>query len=278
MKLGCDLFGLWQELEKDFRGTLEQLTAAGFTAVEPQLGFRDDPALAPGSPVPKFMQDMLWDEPKIIEYSPMLNELGLSISSMHAGFLMGMPVDEGCRQMIELSESTGVHHFLTSLIFDSEERTRYAVDLMNEAAKHLSGTGVTLGYHNHWQEFGMLNETETFMDRFLAETDPAVKLQVDVGWLMYGGQDVIAFMKKYADRIYSIHLKDFIQGYEDISQDDAFSPVGYGALPVKEIIELAPTLNLIDNGLMIDQDKAAAGSNMPDDLAKGAAYLKSIGA
>lgn len=101
-----------------------------------------------------------------------------------------------------------------------------------------------------------------------------VKLQLDVGWEMYGNSDVISFIRKYKDRIQSIHLKDFVFNFENISKDEAFAAVGDGMLPTQEILSLISELNLIDHGLMIDQDKAASGKNLMDDLVKGIEYLR----
>ncbi|MBQ7372328.1 MAG: hypothetical protein IJW67_10730, partial [Blautia sp.] len=140
MKLGCGLFGLGFALDMDFWGTMKKLASAGFTAVEPLLAFADDPALSPESPIPGFMKSILWNESKLREYLPKLKELGLSVSSMHVGFLFGMTIEEGCRQMIELAENTGIKHYMTSLEFDSEEKVNHAIALMNESVQLLKGT------------------------------------------------------------------------------------------------------------------------------------------
>ena len=81
-------------------------------------------------------------------------------------------------------------------------------------------------------------------------------------------------MKQHKDRLISVHLKDFLKGYADMPEDDAFAAIGDGALPTPEILALLPALSLMDNGLMIDQDKAAKGAVLSEDLRKGAAWLK----
>ena len=117
----------------------------------------------------------------------------------------------------------------------------------------------------------------TLMDYFLSVSDENVKIELDTGWQMYAGNDVLAFMQKYRNRIQAVHLKDFVKDYQNAPKDDAFAAIGDGALPVKEIIEFLPELNLFDYGLMIDQDKAAKGAGLQEDLEKGMKYLKSIG-
>ncbi len=279
MELGCGLFGLAFELEQDQWGTFKKLADAGYTAVEPLYAFHDDPALKPDSQLPSFLKTILWNEETTMEYIPRLAELGLEISSMHVGFLFGAELEAGIRELIEFSKKSGIKHFMTSLEFDTQEKADAAVELMNNSAQILSGTDVTLGYHNHYMEFKNHPEGQpdiTLMDYFLAKTSTDVKLELDTGWQMYGGSDAVAFMDRYPDRISAVHLKDFVKGYEPIEQDDAFAAVGDGVLPTREILAKTPSLTLIPNGVMVDQDKASVGHFLTEDLEKGAKYLQQI--
>ena len=275
MKLGCGLFGLAFELEQDFWGTMRKLADAGFTAVEPLYSFPKDPALLPDSPVPSLLRTIMWNDKRVSEVQPKLRELGLSISSMHVGFLFGKEIEEGCKELIAFSEKSGIRRFMTSLEFDTAEKMENAATLMNTAAELLRGSGVTLGYHNHAMEFKPMGKgsDKSLMDAFLEKTSPDVQLQLDVGWQMYGGSDILSFMRQYKDRLISVHLKDFLADFASIPEDDAFAAIGDGILPTREILELLPELHLMDNGLMIDQDKAAKGAVLSEDLRKGATWL-----
>lgn len=278
MKLGCGLFGLAIELEKDFWGTMKMLADVGFTAVEPLYSFPNDPALLPGSPVPSFLKTIMWNDERVAEYLPRLKELGLEISSMHVGFLFGKDVREGCEEMLAFAGKYGVSHFMTSLEFDSPEKANHAANLMNTASDLLRSSGVTLGYHNHAMEFTPFGDGSgrTMMDAFLEKTAPDVCLQLDVGWQMYGGDDIISFMQRYKDRIVSVHLKDFVKNFKTVPVEESFAALGDGVLPTPEILSLLPELNLMENGLMIDQDKAAKGAILSEDLQKGAAWLAEL--
>ena len=275
MNLGCGLFGLSFELDNDFWGTMNKLVHSGFTAVEPLYLFHDDSALMPENNIPSFLKTIMWNDEKVSELQPQLDQLGLKISSMHVGFLFGKEIEEGCEELLVFSEKSGIKHFFTSLEFDTIEKTKNAVAMLNKAAKILKGTGVSLGYHNHFQEFGIRDSSQrTFMDIFLAETENDVKLQLDAGWQMYGGSDVVDFIKKNESRIMSIHLKDFVKDFDKTPRDDAFAIMGEGVLPTEGILSTLPRLNLMPNGLMIDQDKASKGNMLSEDLEKGADYLK----
>ncbi|MCD8232277.1 MAG: sugar phosphate isomerase/epimerase [Clostridiales bacterium] len=279
MKLGCGLFGLAFDLEKNFEKTLQNLGENGFTAVEPLYAFPNDPALAPDSPVPSFLKTILWDEEKVMSLLPKLKEWGLTISSMHVGLAFGVSIDEALPELISFSQKTGIRYFMTSLEFDTLEKCKAAADLLNYANQVLNPYDIYLGYHNHYMEFKKvtIDGTKcTLMEYFLSHTSLNVKLQLDTGWQMYGGDDIIAFIQKYADRIFSVHLKDFVAGYDSIEKDDAFAATGYGVLPTKEILAELPDLNLFEHGLMIDQDHAAKNHSLPDDLKAGVAYLKEL--
>jgi sugar phosphate isomerase/epimerase len=278
INIGCNLFGLAFELDEDFWGTMKKLSDSGFSTVEPIFAFRGDPALEPDSPVPSFLSTVMWGDQKVAEYIPGLEELGLGISSMHVGLLFGKGIEEGCTELISFSEKSGINRFITSLEFDSSQKTEDAAKVMNKAAEILAGSGVALLYHNHGMEFGIYEEEtgKTFMDRFLELTSNDVKLQVDAGWVMYGGADVIRFLKRYPDRIASVHMKDFIKNFHNISMEDSFAAIGEGVLPSEEILDMLPQFDLMENGLIIDQDRAAKGSRISEDLARGAEWVKAV--
>lgn len=279
MQLGCGLFGLTYELENDFWGTFQKLKKSGFTAVEPLYAFKNDPALLPDSPIPSFLKTILWNEEKVLSYLPRLQEIGLEISSMHVGFLFGISVKDSVQELLKLSQKTGIQTFITSLEFDTKEKAESAAELLNTANRLLYGTNLRLGYHNHYMEFKteIINGKQmTLMDYFLSITDYDVKLQLDTGWQMYGGSEVLPFIEKYQDRILSVHLKDFVEDFASIEKDNAFAAIGDGVLPTKEIINQLPSLSLIEHGLMIDQDQSSKGSVLFKDLQKGADYLKRL--
>lgn len=63
-----------------------------------------------------------------------------------------------------------------------------------------------LVYHHH---MGTVVQTTAEIDRLMRETDPElVYLLFDSGHLVFSGEDALAVLKKYADRIKHVHLKD----------------------------------------------------------------------
>ena len=78
--------------------------------------------------------------------------------------------------------------------------------LLTEIGKRTADLGVPLGYHNH---MGTLGEKPDDVDRILDAADPRyVKLELDVAHYHQGGGDPARAIRRYADRLLFLHLKD----------------------------------------------------------------------
>ena len=96
--------------------------------------------------------------------------------------------------------------------------------------------GVSIHYHNHAYEFLPTDEGPTGMELILGNLDPElVDLCVDVAWVRIGGQDPLAFLQRYANRIGYIHLKDY-------TGDRHWVPLGQGEMPMERILSILPQL------------------------------------
>lgn len=66
--------------------------------------------------------------------------------------------------------------------------------------------GLRLAFHHHT---GTFVETPAEIDRLMSITDPElIGLCLDTGHLTYGGGDPVTLTRKYAERIWYVHLKD----------------------------------------------------------------------
>ncbi|MDR2912965.1 MAG: sugar phosphate isomerase/epimerase [Alistipes sp.] len=94
-------------------------------------------------------------------------------------------------------------------------------EFFNDAGKICKDAGLIFGYHNHDFEFKRIAKPDApagnpfrpsgdyIMDLFIEGTDPAsVMFELDVYWTVRGGNDPLEYMKKYADRIKVLHIKD----------------------------------------------------------------------
>ena len=83
-------------------------------------------------------------------------------------------------------------------------------DLMNKIGEEANKRGIKFGYHNHNMEFATIPGTSQMYEDFLiANTDPSkVFFQLDVYWASVGGVNPAEYIKKHADRIKVLHIKD----------------------------------------------------------------------
>lgn len=78
--------------------------------------------------------------------------------------------------------------------------------LMTEIGRRTSDLGIPVGYHPH---MGSIGEKPEDIDRILDACDPRyVRLLLDVAHYRAGGGDPVAAIRKYADRLLFLHIKD----------------------------------------------------------------------
>lgn len=107
--------------------------------------------------------------------------------------------------------------------------------LMTEIGKRTADIGIPVAYHNHMNNIG---ERPDEVDWVLDATDPRyVKLLLDVAHYQQGGGDPVTAVKKYADRILFLHIKDLqspLPGHTgDPMRSYRFVELGHGKVDLK---------------------------------------------
>lgn len=98
--------------------------------------------------------------------------------------------------------------------------------------------GLTLLYHNHWQEMEMF-EGQRAIDLVMAETDPAhVGFEPDFAWIVKGGADPVSLLRHYRNRCPCVHMKDLAPPGENLDRM-GLADVGYGQLDWDAIMPTA---------------------------------------
>ncbi len=99
-----------------------------------------------------------------------------------------------------------------SIAAAGEDLWKRTAALLNERAASLKPFGIEVGYHNHNLEFAPVGKT-TGWDILVREVDPnLVKFEVDIGWVVTGGNDPIAFLSRLHGRVAQLHVKDVAPG------------------------------------------------------------------
>jgi sugar phosphate isomerase/epimerase len=261
VRIGLQLYSVRNSLTRDPWGTLARLAEAGFTHLEAANHHaRIDPGVGFGVTAP--------------ELRAQLANLGLSIIGCHIN-----PLDlDILPRALDYQAELGNTQFGCDIEFfpygDRDYVMRRA-EMFNKVGELARARGMRFYYHNHFQEFQRFGDDSVY-DLILENTDPdLVKLELDTYWMYRGGQDPIAWMKKYADRVILLHQKDFpadapqplnmydgivsptenidMAVFEERKDTRCFTEIGTGVLPIQGILDAAGALPNIDC-LILEQD------------------------
>lgn len=115
---------------------------------------------------------------------------------------------------------------------DSLEAWKRGAKRLDAVGAKLRAAGMRLSYHNHNAEFEKYPEDPRCkLDVLYAETSPEnLYAELDVAWVLAGGADPAAYIRKYAKRCPVIHVKDLAS-----VKPVKFAAIGKGILNWKDI-------------------------------------------
>lgn len=93
--------------------------------------------------------------------------------------------------------------------------------------------GLTFGWHNHDFEFKALPDGSV-PQALMFEAAPDLTWEADIAWVIRGGADPIDWIRRYANRITAVHVKDIARPGEK-QDEDGWEDVGHGTVPWKAI-------------------------------------------
>ena len=211
--LGLQIYSLGGELTKDVPAGMKKIKEIGYSTLE-LAGYNDGKISG---------MDMM-------EFKKIAEDNGLKITSSHVNPPTGTYTPENRQSILEFWKKTADDHAKLGVKYlvqpgqpstRSVEEVGYVCDIFNEAGKVIKAAGIPFGYHNHDFEFakvvpggkeavfGRHNKGDIIYDLFLKGTDPSlVFFEMDVYWTVIGQNDPVEYMKKYADRIKLLHIKD----------------------------------------------------------------------
>ena len=127
-----------------------------------------------------------------------LAETGLQVTSVHAE-----PNEEMVRKLAAVG---GKAVIWASTPFCNKAEALEVAEQLEKMAEAAEPYGIKVGYHNHSQEF-YFDEGKCLLEHLLDNTKKAF-VQLDCGWAMNGGMYPPYFIRRYRDRIISIHVKE----------------------------------------------------------------------
>jgi sugar phosphate isomerase/epimerase len=126
-----------------------------------------------------------------------------------AGYFERTPREE---ETIETAATLG-HRYLVLPSLPSEDHDslddyRRIGNEMNRIGEVCRASGLRFAYHNHAFEFQRMDGRIPF-DVLLEETDPQlVQIELDLFWIIDGGQDPLAYFEAHPGRFHLCHIKD----------------------------------------------------------------------
>ncbi len=179
------------------------------------------------------------------EFKKLLKDRGLIAVSAHFPYDRYKSDPEGvARDAKELGLKYAGCAWITHEGDFDEKECRDAIDVFNRAAFALAKEGIKFFYHTHGYEFQPYQQG-TLFDLLMKETDPkTVKLEMDVFWIVFPGQDPVKLLHQHKGRWDLMHVKDMkkglqtgaLTGHTDVSNDVA---LGKGQMNWPAIIQAA---------------------------------------
>jgi sugar phosphate isomerase/epimerase len=197
--IGLQLYTVRDEANKDLLATLKRLQTIGYREVE-TAGFYGKSG--------KELRKLLADH-------------GMTAPSAHSS--MG-DIQKDMQKLVDGAAEVGAKYFIcafpalppgasalsgnalaSGITLDQWKWNAEQLNKLGEVAKK---AGLQAGYHNHNMEFRSYNGVIAY-DELLKATDPSlVTMELDLAWVVTAGLDPVAYLKKYANRISMLHVKD----------------------------------------------------------------------
>lgn len=213
--LSVQLYTVRDALSADLPGTLQRIADIGYTNVE-AFGFVDNAD----------------------ELAAALRDAGLAAPSGHARLLDASEQD--LERIFHASTTLGFGTLVDPHIDESRWTTREDVEAiareLSALAPRAADHGLLLGYHNHAFEFSNRIDGVSAYEVFADALSDDVVLELDTYWVQVGGDDPVAVIGKYGDKVQFLHVKDGDGSHDDKQQ----VAVGNGIMPIREIIAAAP--------------------------------------
>lgn len=222
MKIGIQLYTVRESLKQDFKGVLKELARLGCDGVE-------------------FVSDFGGMEPD--ELAAFVNEIGLTACGMHVS--PAYFSDPG-NKAFDYANALGCRYITISRSGRFSEIIDDVVAQCSEIGRAAARRNLQFTYHNHAAEFEKIGD-EYALDIIFNRTDARqVQAELDVYWVAKGGECPVRYIRKYAERLPQLHMKDMDR------EDGSFTELGNGGLDLAACV--AAARDTICEWLIYEQD------------------------
>lgn len=195
------LYSLRDDIKADYKATIDSVAKFGYTGVE-AAGYNDGQfyGMAPA------------------DFKKSIEDAGLEVLSSHTSRpLADKPADTNWDEVwawwdtaIQAHKDAGMKYIVAPWMPTPKTIAdlKAYCDYYNQIGEKCNAAGLRFGYHNHNFEFTEI-EGQLMYDYMLKNTDPAkVFFQMDVYWVVRGGQSPVDYFNAYPGRFEQLHIKD----------------------------------------------------------------------
>jgi sugar phosphate isomerase/epimerase len=241
LPVGFQVFPVREMLGKDFAGTLRQLAAVGYRAVE----MCSPPSYANYGFAP--LTNL-----KASEMRQIIQAAGLSCESCHYQF---SELKQHLEERIAFAKDLGLKQMILSTFGLGRDAAmddwRRAAGELNKIGAEIKKAGLQAGFHNHDFEFKQFDGVLVY-DELMSRLDPnLIKMQFQVAVISLG-YEAAAFFTKYPGRFISAHLADWS------STDKKTVAVGQGVVDWKKLFAAAKTGGITNYFVEVNLDEMKA--------------------
>ncbi len=255
-RMGLEIYSLRAEAEKDLDGTLGFIRKLGIRELEVSQDLGSSPAA----------------------FRAMLDGHGLKVTSMMADYRR---LSDDCNAVAAHAGALGAKYVVCSTIphrgkYLAPEDCKTAAERLNTWGEQLFKSGIYCCYHTHGIEFKPWQNRTVF--DFLAELMDTrfANFEMDVFWIVYGGQNPVTMLRRYPGRFPLMHVKDIRKGAilgrtpADVREEESV-PLGQGIVDLPAALRAAVSAGT--QHFYIEDEAVNAAEQLPQSLR----YLKTLG-
>lgn len=259
-RFGLQVYSLRYDADKDLPGTLALVRKMGFEELEVSV--------RAGLTAAAFRR--------------MLDDNGLRAVSMMASY---QQLDTAVGAVAEDAHALGATYVVCSTLPQkdhmTDEECRHGAEFLNSRGESLAAAKLHCCYHTHGTEFHPLGDSArslhgveaskaTVFDALVQRTDPRfANFEMDIFWIVYGGQDPVELLHRYAGRFPLTHIKDIRPGTElgglprDVREEDSVV-LGTGLVDIPAALRAAQETGVKHH--FIEDEAVDAAEQIPKSL------------
>ena len=253
--VGLQTYSLRYDLQKDFTGTI---------ALMRKMGFRE-------------LEVSNWPDHSASEYRRLLDDNGLRAVSMMTPYDR---LDKAVAAVAQDAHALGATYVVCSTLpqknYMTLEECRHGAEFLNRQGEALAKAGLKLCYHIHGTEFHR-SPDGTIFDTLIGNVEERnANFEMDIYWVVYGGQDPATLLHRYPGRFPITHIKDIhpdtkLGGLPRDVREDESVVLGRGIVDIASAMKAAAQTGVQQH--FIEDEAVNASEQIPESLR----YLRSIG-